>query len=855
MTGAARAHGPLVALTMLVGTVLLAGCRPLPDIVADDCGNAVLEPPEDCDRFVPEGFVCRPRGTAGQCRFDCRPGPTGKRPSCPAGWGCDGEGICRAPSGTFEAKAEHKVGGVTSLLAGDFDGDGRSDVLTRGAQDGAGQSKIAFHYFDEKGALAATRTFPKLVGTPLVQRLDDDPLADVAFTNELQMVVLVGRGDRSWVPETFGQFRAEKARLRMVAVQQETIQGVTPMLAFTSVDGVAGLFLPSPQTGVLARRGMLPGPLEDLVGDPVAGELFPDPQLSPCTELVFALRGATQVHVADSCRREAGQVVWRDQVVEQVVTLVPPAPIDTGPVIADFNHDGHADLMIGAGGQRPYVALGDGQRLAPAVPFQLAALNLSDLGPLATPFPMPLAAADFTGDGFADYVLPRGLLLSVAEPGAALASYLPGPQDPSFRWTEALIADLNGNGKLDVVAASSARADIDFFNGTGSRRMTHFRLVTGGAVKHLVSEDFDGDLVHDLGYVELASAAGDDDSVMLAFGAPTGPPAAGTPIARVDKVEQLAAMREGDLGQLALVTSETFREVRSELLTFFTRGGDRVPLAPYLLSNFAADRSVQGWASISLLAGHFTGAPRRDVMALSTVDLRSWQFWVIPSVFTAGSRAQRLEVPFDPRLEPATGTGATDLRISVANAAADVDGDRIEDGLWLMPAERGTRCGLVVVSGTDGQSSLTVSPPVVLDRPCLAPRLESLDADGDGRADLALLTGGAGGPDRQLHILWNDGQGFVTRSETLASGSDLPQDFTVRAPGGGRLPELAYVTSDSVRLVSGSATRVLAPARTISPLVRGTGIVAADVTGDGLLDLVVADSGHLGLLRAGVLVQ
>ena len=119
-----------------------------------------------------------------------------------------------------------------------------------------------------------------------------------------------------------------------------------------------------------------------------------------------------------------------------------------------------------------------------------------------------------------------------------------------------------------------------------------------------------------------------------------------------------------------------------------------------------------------------------------------------------------------------------------------------------------------LVGGVEALVAVLPQPALLLDRRCLNPRLATVDADRDGRVDLALLTGAPGGPDRQLHILWNDGQGFTTRSETLVSGSDPVQDFTVRDPGGDRPPGLAWVTTDSLRLVEGTATpRLLTPAR------------------------------------------
>ena len=78
---------------------LTTRCAVLPDIPAGTCGNGVLEPPEDCDTFTLQAAsLCRPKGTAGECHLDCRARSDGTRPACPAGWGCDREGLCRAPT-------------------------------------------------------------------------------------------------------------------------------------------------------------------------------------------------------------------------------------------------------------------------------------------------------------------------------------------------------------------------------------------------------------------------------------------------------------------------------------------------------------------------------------------------------------------------------------------------------------------------------------------------------------------------------------------------------------------------------------------------------------------------------------
>ncbi|HEX6244014.1 MAG TPA: hypothetical protein VFZ61_24025, partial [Polyangiales bacterium] len=97
---------------------------------------------------------------------------------------------------------EHLVGPLHGLLAADFDGDGRSDLVARKPTDRLDRSQLAFHYFAERGALVETRDFPKFVLSPALTRLSPDGRADLAFS-DFRIGLLLGRADRGLVPEAF----------------------------------------------------------------------------------------------------------------------------------------------------------------------------------------------------------------------------------------------------------------------------------------------------------------------------------------------------------------------------------------------------------------------------------------------------------------------------------------------------------------------------------------------------------------------------------------------------------------------------------------------------------------------------
>ncbi len=90
----------------------------------------MVEASEDCDTFAPNvGAVCRPKGMVGECHLECRVRSDGTRSPCPKDWGCSTEGICRPPTGDFEQAVDYTNSGAWTLQSGDFDGDGRDEII------------------------------------------------------------------------------------------------------------------------------------------------------------------------------------------------------------------------------------------------------------------------------------------------------------------------------------------------------------------------------------------------------------------------------------------------------------------------------------------------------------------------------------------------------------------------------------------------------------------------------------------------------------------------------------------------------------------------------------------------------
>ncbi|MGC4087593.1 MAG: VCBS repeat-containing protein [Polyangiaceae bacterium] len=838
---------PLSRVTLTLLLSLLAGaCTDLPAIASGECGNAVIEGNETCDTFAPNpGGVCRPKGSVGECRLDCRKQSNGVQGVCPDGHACDSDGLCRAPTGRFEDDVTLGLAGVESLSAGDFDHDGRADLVSREPTDALLRARPTFHYFDESGALDQSRAFPKRIEQPYIGDITGDGYADLVFST-LLVGVLRGRSDRSWVPDTFSSYRIPNAHMRILGVMdRDLVSDDTSIVALTELAGQNGIFVPNEQ-GQLSLCATLPEPVEALAGEAFTANVI-DGESSPCRELVFAYQGADAFWLVDPCDIDAdsGLPIWNRAMQPQRIEFDPPARVEQGPLTVDLNHDGHLDVLIGASG-RVYAAYGDGQKLAPAVPYTLR-LHIPGL---PEELPMPLAAGEFSGDGQPDFVLPSCLLVSQTLPHGGVV-YLAAQGNNGSPWSGALVGDLNGNGLSDVLAASSAGPNVTFFNGTGSIFPVAMSVPVVGPVDHLASGDFDGDLVNDVAFIQHATSSSDEDSLLIAYGTVNGPPTAPITVAHVNAAEQVASFADLGMHGLTVASSAERNGTQTGELTLLEGSSDRLPLALHTLVSLADDGSVASSAAIGITVGDFTGEGHSDLVALGFKDFSTpYEYWLIPSISDNSSAPQKLESDPDPDFGVLAELSNGETRLALAGASGDLDGDGLDEAIWLFPSVDGERCALSWFNVEHGARRVVPRGRLVLDRPCLRPALLPVDADADGRLDIAVLTQNGTDDDARLAVLWNDGTGgFDVGNLTPASMPwQAPRAFTLLGRKASST-DIVFVTDTSLERVAFSNRTAGAPERLLE-LEHGTGVVAADFNGDQVLDLALADAGKVRLLLA-----
>jgi hypothetical protein len=871
----------MVKLRQIAAWVLscsLSGCVTLPDVAANQCGNDVVEHGEECDGYAPEGAHCLPPGDdpRRQCRYDCLDGHR-----CPDGWSCGVDELCHKGKGTYAAWGDYSPSHAHTLRLGDFDGDGRADLLALGNPNPIWQAEPRVVFFDEQGkpeivfdpqTPISSPTLPQVLTNGVAQRSRRQITAATSFG--IATLSANPTKNISSVPYPF-QVIPEGMAYRMVRMRgvADGLLGEEVIIYISHAGG--GTLISGNSDIPIATVGH---PIEDLAGEPTAGNLV-DSAESPCDELVLTFHGDRNVYALAPCG-SGKNLTESTEAPHPVATLPEGHTVETGAALALVNDDSHLDLIVGDGLGCPYVAFGNGDGTF-AADLENQTPSGAVLWPIVTPTSScpesgnhwaeyPLAIGDLNGDGHADAVLPDGIQLfdsmQVDAPNQRiLLRTVPGSRGFMRSWSVAAIADLNRDGRLDLVAGSSHDSDLDFFAGIGRDRMTRITIPTDGPVTRIITGDYGGDSTNDVAFVQLRPNESTSDTAVanelaIAFGKLEGAPETPLTVAEFAAVDQIisANYQTDDAIEEIGVLAKTAGAASTQL-TLFVGNTGRHPISPLGLwsMSMVGDQTAQtAGTPIASTTGRFVAADSQSILALGIDNCNSDEcrprLWFVPS-----SASGQLEAPsYGDRLPKEAipirfGARELSTHFVVGNSEVARDKDGL-DAAWLLTA-----------GPTDNQVTLwNVSlPDLVLANPLTLPMDAGvmvassspslLDLDGNGWRDLTLLLADEAGQ-QHLRILWNDRTGFdVDHVQTIevagmiraiSSRNALDQEGLVVVTESG-IFGLNRMNPKREREVEVRPLYYDEPTERSLP--GGQAVAVGDMTGDGLLDLAVSAAGGL----------
>ncbi len=475
----------------VVVLLALSACARFDVVTANECGNGILEDGEDCDRLVDpgeDGLTCA------ACRWECE--PTDVVPTCPGGWGCGLDHVCRHATGDLEDAAGALDVEVTDYIVEDLDGDLLPDALGYGPTSiwlARGKPGLQFELVDRYARTRADvrPAFGDVDGAAFNGGFRTTDLATSPGTRAVAYWTVSGGRLR---PSPQPWYRLAQTSFAAVAVRTSAASPARDLAAL-SFDGAS--------LSIRVDRPDAPG--EPLVfggktsscATGTAHLTAADLDGDDVDEIVLACGGSPTIEVFQTSLDGDG-----DPIVTSLVSVTMPEPAGGRVVIADHDSDGRLDLLIPVAGEfgGPFVVLPQTSSLtfgAPTIDDRL------------TPQPL-LAAADLDDDGALDLISNIAVYLDRGGALVQAAAAMP-------LWADATVADLNRDGVLDVVATGTGRLDT-LLGSASSTFALHVALVDGQP-DALTVGDLDGD-----GFPDVATHWTDDDdgAVELLYGHPDG---------------------------------------------------------------------------------------------------------------------------------------------------------------------------------------------------------------------------------------------------------------------------------------------------------------------------------------------
>ncbi len=833
---------------------LACGCSDLSDINGGECGNRVLEPGEDCDGFTAfgDGTACAPADDADNaCHYIC------DTTSCPPGWGCGADGRCRQFGGWFVDTGVAWEFDADDFAIGDIDGDGNPDLL------GNDDSSLMARFGAGDGTLPATLrvTGREPTGPVTYTQFDADTRLDAVVPTAAGLFVVRGMADRTLEPVAYSPFELDlEGSFRIAAVESDPANTSTEVLMVRSAilgERAALHFVGSSALPVLLPANL---PAEQLTDQLPVADLDRDGR----SEVALSFTGDSRVWIYTSTgEAQNGGNTLAAQLWQQVDV---GGAIQQGVRFADVDLDGRADLLTAiAGGLDAWSTvvlyggdldgrLGPPQAL-PAFDGAGSPLPLAIASPVYVyPYALYIAYwADFQGGG-----IPPDGLYPIAYP-------------PTNFWKEAAFGDFNGDDEFDFAAVIDGRDGVDIALNAGNGLFNRFHVDSSQPARGLRVGDYDGDLVHDVAFVDDGQGV-TADGLSVIFGAASAGPSAAVSMGRTGVIEAIEPVFAAG-GQEAIdgvtdlfVVSAAWPDLTSRAVAMMLGGASRRLMSPFTLmpDPLAPFPDVP----MRALVGDLNGDGIRDVAALAA------RFWSDGSTEPQGVGGRALFYGIPGRGETgdldAGGVTIVDLSSTTFDhacalwASGDVDGDGVPEILGIDGTVVCASIGLGTAAprllvGTVGESALDTLIGELATDLRLIIDLELADMDADGDLDVLMLAVGnifdpQTGPNvegRGLEVWWNDGSGaFASPSPVSLEGSSWVIDASPMPLAAG-MPSGVVMFADAGTMFvrpDPEADHAFMPPEMVFWAAGEGRVRAADLDRDGVVDLAVSDGGHVYVL-------
>lgn len=533
----------------------------------------------------------------------------------------------------------------------------------------------------------------------------------------------------------------------------------------------------------------------------------------------------------------------------QVATDLASCTTVQNPVAADVNHDGHLDVVLAC--DQGYVATllgnGDGTFQAPV------------LSPSPAHAGYYFVLADLNGDGLPDLafsVSPGGYAISLNTGGGQFGT--PKIYNLTATPSEIMAGDVNGDGKQDLVF------DAGYVLGNGDGTFGQLQTLPTG-INSIVVGDFNHDGFSDLAYSLSAASTGNPQASLPLYFLPGSSSGLTSPaIAITGGGYEDASLTSVDLtgdGNLDLLVSQ----LGTSVLLGHGDGSFSPGVGYSFLMSVLADVNADGipdlvtWGapfSVAYANGDGTlQAPPLTVVGLGA--LADMNGDGLPDVVSKSGSSGPLQVYLstgDGRFTPAPpASGASTPDYGYFLAVADFTGDGHPDAISVSAGysqchggscPAGPQLAQVLSYRGNGDGTLTYLNQLALGVETVSGVVTG-DFNQDAKQDSVLTyfdfvqkTGGA------LFVAGN-GDGTFAAPVQISLLGHIPTQVVTADLNGDNKADLV-ITDQSGTVISylGNGDGTFTPVSQILPVSAGA-VVVADVTGDGIPDLVCVVSGSL----------